>query len=131
MIIAFAVLLMPLMEAFESQHNITTNRARILSRSFGSLLCVLTGVALPFFGDMVALVAAVAQVYLSFVAPPLFYVAVFGGSLRQTTAGRAKIAFAVLMAVSMIVLGAGFGMYAAVVSLTRNIGTWGVFKKDY
>ena len=133
MVVAFAVLLMPLMEAFESAHAPlhTSWKLRICSRTFWSLLCVLIGVAFPFFGDIVALVASIAQVYLSFVAPPLLYVLVFKETLKQTFWGHLKIGFALLMAGSMLIFGTGFGLYASIIDLEAKVGTWGLFKPFY
>lgn len=133
MIVAFAVLLMPLMEAFESNHHALRARwpLRVASRTAWGLGCVLIGVAIPFFGDVVAVVASIAQVYLSFVAPPLMFIVTFKIELRQSWWGCVQLGVAFVMAASMVVLGTGFGMYASIYDLTENISSWGVFKQFY
>lgn len=133
MIIAFAVLLMPLLSAFEEQH-VALQRSlklRLCARTLWALLCVLIGVAMPFFGDVVGVVASISQVYLSFLAPPLMYIAVFKRELGVNCWGKMKLCFAWGMAISMFVCGMGLGMYASVDTLLEHLQTWGFFQRYY
>eukprot|EP00658_Telonema_sp_P-2_P036905 TRINITY_DN26604_c0_g1_i4.p1 TRINITY_DN26604_c0_g1~~TRINITY_DN26604_c0_g1_i4.p1 ORF type:complete len:516 (+),score=102.19 TRINITY_DN26604_c0_g1_i4:176-1723(+) len=125
MIIAFAVLLMPLMEAFEANFQVLRESlsVKLLARTGWAMICVFIAVAIPFFSDIVAVVASIAQVYLSFVAPPLMFVAIFKDQLAQTTWGKVQIGFALGMAGVMLVLGTGFGLYASIYDLQKNVST--------
>ena len=78
---------------------------------------------------MVGVVAAIAQTYLSFLAPPSLYMLIFGQALRKTRMGRVELTMAVLMVVAMMIIGTGFGTYARLLTLDRNIATWGVFER--
>lgn len=132
MVIAYAVLLIPLMEVFENGFNPPLTTARwVTSRTGWSLLTMVIGLAFPFFGDLVAVVAAVAQVYLSFIAPPVLFIAVFRNELKQSCLGTLQLVLAGTMALVMFVFGTGFGVYASMYEITQNIRLWGVFQAVY
>lgn len=103
---------------------------RVVLRTAIALVCVFIGVAFPFFSDLIGVVSAVSQSYLSFLAPSAMWLALFQASaMRQRGCGcrRWGVVLAYSMIVVFTVLGLGLGMWASVVSLVGSISKFGVF----
>lgn len=124
MVIAFAVLLAPVMESAErgcglrahgggkpregdatgggnarrSRSSKVVNRLqRVALRTAIALFCVFLALAFPFFSDVVGVISAISQTYLTFLAPPYMWLFLFGdaawrGEHRAVVHGSAGLA---------------------------------------
>ena len=131
MIIAFAVLLNPVMEAAErgcglrasvsDDHHRRGGRGtdsptpvrrkhgsrlrRVALRTGVSLFCVLLALAFPFFSDVVGVISAISQTYLTFLAPPYMWLVLYQDQYwrgaRRTRRGSQESLLAVVDATTV------------------------------
>lgn len=128
---------------------------RLLLRTAISAMCVLVALAFPFFSDVVGVVSAITQTFLSYLAPPFMWLCMEwdspdsgdGGRTSSSAAAlhmsaksqrsqhgsrsscghRLKVFGALGMMAVMLCLGLGLGTWASGYTLVQKVGTFGLF----